>query len=105
MGIDKLGLSIFDMLGYLLPGYITLFAITIFEATFTKGKLFCLTTIWNNIFFFSILSYFLGVLTHSIFSIIMETYHNLYRKVDKKIEKFNLSKTKIPVFSIYLRIL
>lgn len=81
MGIDKLGLSLFDILGYLLPGYLVLINISIFEGTFVKSSYFCLDHYSSNLFLFSIFAYFLGILCHSLISIFLDKFNSITREL------------------------
>lgn len=70
MSIDNLGLTLFDILSYLLPGYVVIFALSIVEATFFSSDLLALATIKDNWLALSVLAYFFGQFSHRIASFI-----------------------------------
>jgi hypothetical protein len=70
MGLDKLGLTLYDFLGYLFPGYLLLLCLSIAEASLFRGRLFSLETIFLNLFPYSVGAYFLGHLAHTTGSLL-----------------------------------
>jgi hypothetical protein len=70
MTFDKISLTLFDVLSYLLPGYILLFSFSIIEATFFDTSLFSLSTLNANWLTSSIMAYFLGQISHRLGSLL-----------------------------------
>lgn len=70
MTVDKLSLTLFDILSYLLPGYIVIFAFSIVEATFLKSDLLSFMAITDNWLILSVAAYFLGQFCHRVASYI-----------------------------------
>jgi len=70
MTVDKLSLTLFDILSYLLPGYIVVFTLSIAEATFLRSDLLSFSTIKDNWLALSVVAYFLGQFSHRIASFI-----------------------------------
>src|SRR4051812_34756124 len=66
MGLDKISVTLYDLLGYLLPGYILLLACSVAEASFWESSLFALSRISRNPVLCSIVAYFLGQISHAI---------------------------------------
>lgn len=66
MGLDKISVTLYDLLGYLLPGYILLLACSVAEASFWESSLFALSRISRNPFLCIIVAYFLGQISHAI---------------------------------------
>lgn len=70
MESGKLELTLFDVLAYLLPGYVLIFAGSLFEATFLGTQLLALNRLGNSFLFVAIAAYFVGHLCHSTGSLI-----------------------------------
>ena len=66
MGLDKISVTLYDLLGYLLPGYILLLACSIAEASFWESSLFALSRISRNPVLCIIVAYFLGQISHAL---------------------------------------
>ena len=66
MGLDKISVTLYDLLGYLLPGYVLLFTCSIAEASSQVGDLVALSRISHNLVLSAIVSYFLGQISHAI---------------------------------------
>ena len=66
MSLDKIGLSLFDFLGYILPGYLALLALSVVEASFASSSVLSLKSISGNVLSSAIVAYFLGQLCHRI---------------------------------------
>jgi membrane protein DedA with SNARE-associated domain len=64
MSLDKISLTLFDVLGYLLPGYILLFACSVLEATFSDSRILALSSLNSNLVVSSVIAYFLGQIGH-----------------------------------------
>jgi hypothetical protein len=78
MDTEKLGLTLFDILGYLIPGYLVVFMISVFEATFLSTSFFPLVTIGNNLFLFSLMAYFLGIVCHGLSTLVQNKFSKLF---------------------------
>lgn len=74
MNSDKLGLTLFDILGYLLPGYILLFSVSIIEATFLGSGFLSLVNIEKSFLFCTIAAYYGGHLCHILSSLIKDKF-------------------------------
>lgn len=70
MSLDKISLTLYDFLGYLLPGYILVLGASIVESTFLDSDLLTLSRISDNPLPFVILAYLVGVASHSVGSIL-----------------------------------
>jgi hypothetical protein len=66
MGLDKIGVTLYDLLGYLLPGYVLLVACSVAEASFWASSLFALSRISHNLILSTISAYFLGQASHAV---------------------------------------
>jgi len=78
LGLDKVTVTLYDLLGYLLPGYILLFACSILEASFWGSSVFALSQIGRNPILSAIVAYFLGQTSHAIASIIKSKKHRWF---------------------------
>lgn len=67
MGLDKISVTLYDLLGYLLPGYVLLLACSVAEASFWAGSsAFALSRISRNPILAAVIAYFLGLASHAI---------------------------------------
>lgn len=78
MDSEKLSLTLFDILGYLLPGFVCVFCFSLFEATILSSGFFNLTAIGENFFFFTIAAYFLGHVCHILATLLKERFYKLF---------------------------
>jgi len=68
MESNKITLTLFDILSFLLPGYVVLLALSIIEATFFSSDLLALSILSDNWLISSVIAYFLGQFSHRIAS-------------------------------------
>jgi hypothetical protein len=68
MNLDKLAISIYDFLGYLLPGYVVLIVCSLVESTFVGSWYLSLSVLTRNAVVFAAVSYFLGHIAQGIAS-------------------------------------
>lgn len=66
MKFDSISLTLFDLLGYLLPGFVFLLCFSILEATFFHSTVFSLSAVSAHPAFFSVVAYFLGHVAHAL---------------------------------------
>jgi hypothetical protein len=66
MGLDKISVTLYDLLGYLMPGFLLLLAGSLAEATWFGTPFFALARFKNNPVIASIVAYFLGQAAHGI---------------------------------------
>jgi hypothetical protein len=78
LGLDKITVTLYDLLGYLLPGYILLFACSMLEASFYGTSMFALSRMGKNPILSAIVAYFLGQTSHAIASIIKSKKHRWF---------------------------
>lgn len=77
---DKLSLTLFDILGYLLPGFVVLFSLSLLEGTYSeKSSLLSLASLGRNIFIFSIAAYFLGHVCHILATKVKDTFFRIIK--------------------------
>jgi len=74
--MDKISLTLYDLMGYLLPGAVILFACSILESTFLGSDLLGLPHITDNLIVAAVAAYFLGHLGHRLSSILGQLYHS-----------------------------
>lgn len=70
MGLDKISVTLYDLIGYLLPGYVLLLACSVVEASFWGTNLIALARIGRNPILAAVVAYFLGQASHSVASVI-----------------------------------
>lgn len=78
MSFDKISVTLYDLLGYLLPGFVLLLVCTIAEASFTGGSLFALSRIEQHPLISSIVAYFLGHASHGTGSLLIDKKHKWF---------------------------
>lgn len=72
MSLDKISLTLYDFLGYLLPGYVLILVCSLVESTFLGTNLFSLSCITDNLLPITVIAYFLGQASHGIGSLLKE---------------------------------
>lgn len=83
MESGKFGLTLFDILGYLFPGYLVVFSLSFFESTYLPTSILSFESISKNLFFFTIVAYFLGHLCHIIGSLVKDRAYRFMSKKDR----------------------
>lgn len=78
MDAEKIGLTIFDILGYLLTGYVMVFVLSLIEAIFLKSGLITLSVVGGNIFLFTVVAYFLGIVCHALSTLTKDKFYKLF---------------------------
>jgi hypothetical protein len=66
MGLDKISVTLYDLLGYLLPGYVLLLTCSVVEASYGASGVFALSHISQNPILSAVVAYFLGQTSHAI---------------------------------------
>ncbi len=87
MNFEKISVTIYDILGYILPGFVVLFAISLIEATFLRSHVLYLERLAHNPVIATVIAYFLGQVSHAIAS-----WLKVKRRVWFTDEKNRLSK-------------
>lgn len=72
MSLDRISLTLYDFLGYLLPGFVVLIGCSLAESTFTGSALFSLSRFGEDLLLYIILAYFFGSATHRIASLLKD---------------------------------
>lgn len=78
MSLEKLGLTLYDFLGYLFPGFVLVMAGAVIEATFLKTDLLALSSIGSMIYVHIVTAYFLGHVSHRIGSLLKDNFWKLF---------------------------
>ncbi len=68
LDLSKIVVTLYDVFGYLLPGYVVLVACSIIEATFVGTPFLSLSFFGSHPLQFAVVAYFLGHVSHSIAS-------------------------------------
>lgn len=68
MDLSKIAVTLYDVLGYLLPGYVVLFACSILEATFIGSWFLSLSLFSAHPLPFAVAAYFMGQVGHAVAS-------------------------------------
>lgn len=79
MSLDKISVTLYDLLGYLLPGFVLLLVFSIAEASFFgNSSLFALPRIEQHPLISSIFAYFLGHASHGAGSWLIDKRHKWF---------------------------
>ncbi len=73
MNFEKLTISVYDFLGYLLPGYVALIACSLVESTLIGTWFLSLSFIDEHALVFAAVAYFMGHVVHAIASWLTES--------------------------------
>ena len=79
MNIEKTSITLFDIVGYILPGFVLIIAISILVSSICDGYLLYLSDLNSNWIIVTIAAYFLGQLSHRIGSWIKIRKPNWFR--------------------------
>jgi uncharacterized membrane protein (DUF485 family) len=79
MELNKIGVTLFDLLSFLLPGFVLVLALSIAEATFCTTSLFSLSALSTNWLTTSIAAYFLGQFSYRIGSLLQSRWPGLFK--------------------------
>lgn len=101
MSFEKLSLSVFDFLVYLLPGYLMVFTISIVESNFLTTDLFALSTISANLISFSLLAFFFGEFCHSLASVLKDWKYRWFTDYSNRLSKDVFNHVRIKVMDLY----
>lgn len=66
MGLDKISVTLYDLLGYLLPGYVLLLACSVAESSYWGSSVFALSRVSRNPILAVVTAYFLGQVSHAL---------------------------------------
>jgi hypothetical protein len=70
--LNKIAVTLYDVFGYLLPGYVVLLACSIVEATFIGTWFLSLSLFGSHALPFAVAAYFMGQISHAIASSLTE---------------------------------
>ena len=98
MSFDKISVTLYDILGYLLPGFVLLMGGVVAEATFVKTHLLTLAGINANPLPYIVFAYFLGQFCHATGAFLKEWCRTRAKRCNSII-------ATLPPQSLYARIL
>src|SRR5687767_9125405 len=73
MDLSKIAVTVYDVFGYLLPGYVVLFALSLAEATFTGTWFLSLSLFSAHALPFAVAAYLCGQASHAVASLLTES--------------------------------
>lgn len=85
MSLDKMSLTLYDFLGYLLPGYVLVFGCSLLESTFLDSDLFHLSRVADDLLLFTVLAYFFGHAGHRIGSLLKDWRYGWFRDRNRRL--------------------
>lgn len=78
MSLEKINVTLYDLLGYVLPGFLILLGVSILEATFAHSHIFYIARLVKNPVVATILAYFLGQIAHVTASWLKDRYRKRF---------------------------
>jgi hypothetical protein len=100
MNSEKLNLTLFDILGYLLPGFLVIFCLSLIESTFFHSSLLSLASLGNDWFLVTLAAYFSGHICHIIASLVKVGFIN-HLGAKNRSENYLYKKFKQAAISTY----
>ncbi len=85
MNLEKVSLTLYEFLGYLLPGFLLVFACSLIEATFLNTSALSLSNISGNLVASSIAAYFLGHASHRLGSVLKERRRSWFSDTKRRL--------------------
>ncbi len=86
MNLEKTTISLFDLFGYILPGFLTLITVILLISTLFDDSLMTISALSSNWVFTTIIAYFFGQICHSIGSWVKDKKPNWFKsKNDKRL--------------------
>lgn len=86
MNFDKISVTLYDLLGYLLPGFVLLITCSIAEASFSGSNLFALSRINEHPIISAVTAYFLGHVSHGVGSMLTDKLHRRFKYAGFKMD-------------------
>lgn len=78
MSIENIGLTLYDFLGYLFPGYVLVLVCTVVESSFGDSDVLSLASLGTNFVIVTIVAYFLGQISHAVGSVLKSRFYKLF---------------------------
>lgn len=92
MDTKNLGLTLFDILSYLLPGLVLLTCFSLIEATYIHTSFLDISKLTTNGVITTLLAYFLGHVCYSLASYSKNFFYNLFKKPKNNENKNHFKK-------------
>lgn len=92
--MDKISVTLYDLLGYILPGCILLFTASLVEATFGGSRHLSLSAMTANLALSAVASYFLGAVAHSTGSILKDRFPNFFSDKKSRLDQSMLDRAR-----------
>lgn len=99
--MDKISVTLYDLLGYILPGCILLFTSSLVEATFAGSHHLSLSAMTANLALSVVACYFLGAVAHSIGSILKDWLPGFFSDKKSRLDKSILDRAKEMAKGLY----
>lgn len=92
--MDKISVTLYDLLGYILPGCILFFTASLVEATFGGSRHLSLSAMTANWAPSAVASYFLGAVAHSTGSILKDRFPNFFSDKKSRLDQSMLDRAR-----------
>jgi hypothetical protein len=90
MNFEKVSLTLYDVFGYIVPGYVMLLVASLAESTFGKTGFLSLSDTTDNVLISIIAAYFLGNICHSIGSLLREWLWGSFSPSSRDLAKMSI---------------
>jgi len=99
--VDKISVTLYDLLGYILPGCILLFTASLVEAIFAGSHHLSLSAMTANLALSAVACYFLGAVAHSTGSILKDRFPNSFSDKKNRLDPSILGRAKEMAKGLY----
>lgn len=99
--MDKISVTLYDLLGYVLPGCVILFTLSVIEATFLGSHHLAISAFAKNFGLSAVACYFLGAVAHSIGSILKDRLPKLFCDKSNRLDTDILNRAREIAKDIY----
>lgn len=99
--MDKISVTLYDLLGYVLPGCVLLFTLSLIEATFLGSHHLPISALARNVGLSAVACYFLGAVAHSVGSILKDRLPNLFYDKSNRLDPDILNRAREIAKDIY----
>lgn len=99
--MDKISVTLYDLLGYILPGCILLLVLSVIEATFVGSHHLSLSAMTANPALSAVACYFLGAVAHSTGSILKDWRPSFFSDKKSRLDQSILDRAKEMAKGLY----
>lgn len=101
MSLEKISVTLYDLFGYVLPGFLILLGVSVIEATFVHSNVFYLARLVKNPVVVTILAYFLGHMAHATASWLKRRFRRAFTDDANRLSAPLYARVKEEIRSFY----